>query len=208
MARSTERRQTCGGCNSNCTCDGEHCASSPLAPLVGADADRAMLGHPTLADLASVCMARISTGIIGPMVYKRFGNLCTRFLVLLSLAGSLAAQTDKNRQISAHYKQAEAALAVGQAEKAAAEFRQILKLDPANAGAYANLGVIAYKSGDFAQAKQLFTDALKHGPALWDAKAFLGLSEMHTGNRKEGIELIEQSFPHISNGDLKIDAGV
>ena len=142
------------------------------------------------------------------MVYKRFGNLCTRFLVLLSLAGSLAAQTDKNRQIAAHYKQAEAALAVGQAEKAAAEFRQILKLDPANPGAYANLGVIAYKSGDFAQAKQLFTDALKHGPALWDAKAFLGLSEMHIGNRKEGIALIEQSFSHISNGDLKIDAGV
>ena len=80
-------------------------------------------------------MARTSTGIIGPMVYKRFGNLCARLLVLLSLAGGLVAQTDKNRQISAHYKQAEAALAVGQAEKAAAEFRQILKLDPANATA-------------------------------------------------------------------------
>src|ERR1700688_640913 len=116
MARSTERRQTCGGCSSNCTCDGEHCAIEFAPTVSGSGRRSAVLGHPTFADLAAVCMARTSTGIIGPMVYKRFGNLCARLLVLLSLAGGLVAQTDKNRQISAHYKQAEAALAVGQAE--------------------------------------------------------------------------------------------
>ena len=118
------------------------------------------------------------------------------------------AQSDRNAQVVAHFKQAEAALASGQTDKAAEEFRQILKLDPSNAGVYANLGVIAYKSGDFEQAKKLFTDALKRDESLWDAKAFLGFCQMRTGAPEAGIALLEQSFAHIRNNELKINVGV
>ena len=132
--------------------------------------------------------------------------LCLIFLS--SLASNLVAQPNRNAQIIAHFKQAEAALAVGQVDKAAEEFRQILKLDPSNAGAYANLGVIAYKSGDFEQAKALFKDALKRDESLWDAKAFLGFCQMRTGDPEAGIALLEQSFAHIKNNELRINVGV
>jgi tetratricopeptide (TPR) repeat protein len=132
--------------------------------------------------------------------------LCLIFL--LPFACNLVAQPNRNAQVVAHFKQAEAALAVGQADKAAEEFREILKLDPSNAGAYANLGVIAYKSGDFEQAKTLFEDALKRDESLWDAKAFLGFCQMRTGAPEAGIALLEQSFAHIKNNELRINVGV
>jgi Tfp pilus assembly protein PilF len=144
--------------------------------------------------------------IIMPCKMQRRIVLCLIFP--LCLVGNLIAQPDRNAQVVAHFKQAEAALASGQPDKAAEEFRQILKLDPSNAGVYANLGVIAYKSGDFEQAKKLFTDALKRDESLWDAKAFLGFCQMRTGAPEAGIALLEQSFAHIRNNELKINVGV
>lgn len=137
------------------------------------------------------------------------GRLYAAILLTAAACGiGWTQNTDVRSAIVAHYKRAEAALASGQAETAATEFHEILKLDPANSEAYANLGVIAYKQGDYSQAKQLFSEALKHNSLLWDAKAFLGLSEMHLGDAKEGEALLMESFSHIHNEGLKIDAGV
>ena len=58
------------------------------------------------------------------------------------LRGYALTQTTTNEQIVLHYKRAEAALKVGESQTAAAEFKEILKLDPGNAEASANLGVI------------------------------------------------------------------
>ena len=145
------------------------------------------------------------------MITTLYKMHCRNVLCLIFLSfflSNLVAQSDRNAQVVAHFKQAEAALASGQTDKAAEEFRQILKLDPSNAGVYANLGVIAYKSGDFEQAKKLFTDALKRDESLWDAKAFLGFCQMRTGAPEAGIALLEQSFAHIRNNELKINVGV
>ena len=117
--------------------------------------------------------------------------------------------TERNAQIVAHFKQAEAALASGQTDKAAEEFRQILKLDPSNAGAYANLGVIAYKGGELRTgARSYSAKHLRRDESLWDAKAFLGFCQMRTGAPEAGIALLEQSFAHIRNNELKINVGV
>ena len=139
---------------------------------------------------------------------KMIRKIVPSAIFLSILVVNLTAQQNKNAQIVAHSKQAAAALAVGQTDKAAEEFRQILKLDPANAGAYANLGVIAYKGGNFEQAQTLFREALKRDESLWDAKAFLGFCQMRTGAPDAGIALLEQSFPHIKNSELKINVGV
>jgi tetratricopeptide (TPR) repeat protein len=142
------------------------------------------------------------------MATKTGNNIFGLVILALVLRGYALTQTTTNEQIAIHYKRAEAALKVGESQTAAAEFKEILKLDPANAEASANLGVMAYKQGDLPQAKQLFSDALKRDPSLWDAKALLGLCHVRLGDPNEGIPLLTEAFPHIRNQSVKIDAGV
>ncbi len=129
-------------------------------------------------------------------------------LCLLAAALPSGAQVSKRSAIALHYKQAEQALARGQAQVAEAEFTAILGLDPGNAQAYANLGVIAFKANDYGKAQPLFEKALARDPALWDADALLGLSEIRQGHAASGVPLLENAFPHIKNTEVKLDAGV
>ncbi len=136
---------------------------------------------------------------------KHFG--CA-LVCLLALASPLQAQVDKRSAIAMHYKQAERALSQGQAQMAEAEFTAILGLDPGNSEAYANLGVIAFKANDYAKAQPLFERALTLHPALWDAKALLGLCEVRQGHGASGVTLLEDAFPHVKNTEIKLDSGM
>jgi len=92
-------------------------------------------------------------------------------------------------------------------EKAADEFREILRLDPKRAEAYANLGVIAYSQSNYLEAIKSFSTAMDLNPSLWDAQAFLGLSEIRVGRTQDAKERLEKSFEHIQNRNLSIEAG-
>jgi cytochrome c-type biogenesis protein CcmH/NrfG len=143
------------------------------------------------------------------MIFNHRCKLWYGLLVVLGLIRIvLYAQSDNRHQIDLHYQRAQAALSANQPEAAANEFKAIVKVDPKNAEAYANLGVIAFQQGTYSQAVQFFTEALKIEPSLWDAKAFLGLSDIRVGHSKEGESLVQDSFPHIANKRLKLDAGL
>jgi Tfp pilus assembly protein PilF len=88
------------------------------------------------------------------------------------------AQTTSQQQIQVHYQRAEEALKANHSQEASNEFREILRIDPRNAEACANLGQIAYSQQEYAEAAKWFAESLKIKPQLWDAKAFLGLSDM------------------------------
>src|SRR5690242_6068532 len=61
--------------------------------------------------------------------------------VLLGLTSAqIEAQTANRDQIQLHYRRAEQALRANQTSEASNEFREILKIDPRNAEACANLG--------------------------------------------------------------------
>src|SRR4051794_35045781 len=100
---------------------------------------------------------------------------------LIAFTPVARAQGDLRHQIESHYERAQAALAANELDKAINEFRAILKLDPQNAEVYGNLGMIAYRSGKYEEAKDAFARALRIKPQLADAKAFLGLSEIGVG---------------------------
>src|SRR3990172_1943856 len=87
------------------------------------------------------------------------------------LIGTVLAAAAKGQEIPAHYERAQQALKSNQPAVAAQEFRAILLLDPRNAEAHANLGVIAFTQGNYAEAAQDFRAALKLQPALWNAQA-------------------------------------
>jgi tetratricopeptide (TPR) repeat protein len=129
-------------------------------------------------------------------------------LLLLMASTAVDAQTSRAGHAQDHYRRAQDALRANHLDQATKEFRAILELDPRNAEAYANLGVIAFKQGMYAQAKDAFSKALTLKPALYDAKAFLGMSELRMGETAKGESLILEAFPNISNQAVRIDAGV
>ncbi len=102
------------------------------------------------------------------------------FASCLMTCAAISAQTNNGSEIQHHYKRAQEALQAHQDSVAIKEFREILRLDPTNSSAHANLGVIAYTQRDYAQASQEFRAAIKLQPSLWNAKAFLGMSESAT----------------------------
>lgn len=130
------------------------------------------------------------------------------FASCLMTCAAISAQTNNGSEIQHHYKRAQEALQAHQDSVAIKEFREILRLDPTNSSAHANLGVIAYTQRDYAQASQEFRAAIKLQPSLWNAKAFLGMSEWRLGNKNEAKLLLAASFPHVQDATVRTEAGI
>ena len=128
-------------------------------------------------------------------------------LCLITNAG-LAAQTGNWPEIQQRYKHGVEALQSGQDGVAEKEFREILRLDPKNASAYANLGVINFHHGEFKQAAKEFRAALDIQPSLWNAAAYLGMSEFSMGNNDEAKPLLENAFEHVQEAKLRNQVGI
>src|SRR5664279_2644125 len=72
----------------------------------------------------------------------REAGFAISWLLMATVVGG--AQTTNQQQIQSHYQRAEEALKANHSQEASNEFREILRIDPRNAEAYANLGQIAY----------------------------------------------------------------
>jgi len=118
------------------------------------------------------------------------------------------AQTPPGKAIRDHYQRAQAARQAGQNDVAVKEFQEILRLDPHNAEAHANLGVIAYSQKDYSRAADEFHAALRLRPAMWNAQAFLGMCELRRGHSRQARPLLEKSFNYIQDRTLKSQAGM
>jgi tetratricopeptide (TPR) repeat protein len=128
--------------------------------------------------------------------------------VVVGFAIGLPVQAQDWKEIERHYKQAQEALRAGKSDLAAREFREILRLQPDSAPAHANLGVIAFTGKDYIHASEEFRAALKLDPTLWNAAAFLGMSERHLGHPAEALKLLTDSFSHLEDSNLQRQAGM
>jgi Tfp pilus assembly protein PilF len=144
----------------------------------------------------------------------RAGRLCSRplVLVLALLATALAvsaAQTGASRatQIHDHLWKAAEYLKANDADSAIKEFDAVLALDPRNAEAYANLGVIAFFRRDYHNASQYLREALAIDPALAKTQALLGICQVRLGDPAARGSL-EKSFPKLQDKPLRIQVGV
>jgi tetratricopeptide (TPR) repeat protein len=130
------------------------------------------------------------------------------FVLFALLTVRLAAQNPVDwQEIQKHYKNATNAMQGGQNDAALKEFREILRLDPQNAEAHANIGVIAYTEKEYAQAAEEFRAALKLRPSLWNAEAFLGMSELRLGHLQEAKARLEKSFRYLRDPELQYQTG-
>ena len=127
---------------------------------------------------------------------------------LLPSMQAIAQMRSSHSDVADLYHRAELALARGDNDAAAREFAAILKIEPGNVSAHANLGALAYKRGDLQEAKADLQKALATSPSLWDAKALLGLSEAGLGEDSAALADLEAAFPHVHDRGVKLDAGI
>jgi tetratricopeptide (TPR) repeat protein len=134
---------------------------------------------------------------------------CHVCLLLCLITGTeLAAQTSNWPEIQNRYKLGVEAVQAGHDAEAEEDFRAILRLDPKNASAHANLGSIAFRHADFTQASKEFRAALDLQPSLWNATAFLGMSEFALGKNDEARPLLESAFEHVQEAKLRSQVGI
>lgn len=133
-------------------------------------------------------------------------------LILLVFAGGFAvsvAQTARPRtaDIHDHLQEAEAYLKANDPGSAVKEFDAVLALDPRNAEARANLGVIAFFRGDCRSASENFRKALAIKPSLVKMRALLGICQKRLGDPSAGA-LLEKSFPKLQDKKLQLQVGL
>lgn len=156
-----------------------------------------------LASLLPVC-------VLAPAPAKTGYGLPVFLLVLLAttLAG-MSAQTGASRaaEIHDHLRKAEGYLKAKDPISAVKEFDTVLALDPRNAEAYANLGVIALFQRDYQNASQNFRKALAIDPSLVNTQALLGICQKRLGD-PSARALLEKSFPKLKDKQLRLQVGM
>jgi tetratricopeptide (TPR) repeat protein len=129
-------------------------------------------------------------------------------LAFFSTLAYCHADGSRQQEVQLYLQRAQEALRVNDPETAVREYNAALRVDPQNIDARANLGVIAFMQGHYAEAAEDFRQALKLDPALWKLQALLGMCEKRLGHLDRARTWLEKSFPHLEEPKLKTQAGL
>ncbi|MGB7845776.1 MAG: tetratricopeptide repeat protein [Candidatus Acidiferrum sp.] len=129
--------------------------------------------------------------------------------LLASAVAITAAQTGTSRaaEIRDHIQSAQKALQADDRDTAEKEFRAILAIDPKNAPAHTNLGLLALGKGDCQSASAEFRSALAAQPTLAKAQALLGICQKRLGD-PSARGTLEKSFQNLREKPLRIQVGM
>ena len=105
-----------------------------------------------------------------------------------------------------HLRKAAEYLKAKDPNSAVKELEAVLALDPKNAEANANLGVVAFLQSDYRRASLYLRIALATDPSLTKTQALLGICERKLG-QPSAQALLEKSFPRVKEKDLRIRVG-
>jgi len=130
------------------------------------------------------------------------------FFFLCALQCVSQSTASRQQQIESHSHQAQEFLKQNRPDLAIPEFRAIVALDPNNADARGNLGVLLFFENAYADAIPQLRAALKLRPTLWKIQALLGMAERRTGNTKSALADIGKAFPKLQEQKIQIDAGM
>jgi len=113
-----------------------------------------------------------------------------------------ASSAQSGDELSRHARLAQQAIQANDNVLAESELHAMLRLDPGNVDALANLGMLKFVQGNYGDASRQFKAALSRSPSLWNAQAFLGLCEARLGNPASSQTLLEASLPHVTDPTL------
>lgn len=129
-------------------------------------------------------------------------------VLMFAAKGLSQSNTSASSQIHTYLERAQAALRAGHPDEAAEAYNAVLKLDPKNIDARANLGVVAMSTGDWSDAAKEFDAALKLQPSQSKVMALLGLCDIRMGNVDEAKKLLSEAFPKLEEPKLKRETGM
>jgi tetratricopeptide (TPR) repeat protein len=86
--------------------------------------------------------------------------------------------------------------------------REIVSLDARNVNGQANLGVLLYFQGGYAEAIPHMRAALQLQPDLWRVQALLGIAEKRSGNPKEAQNDLERAFSNLDDPKIRVETGL
>jgi tetratricopeptide (TPR) repeat protein len=115
---------------------------------------------------------------------------------------------NEKEQIAQHERMAKQYDQERRPDLAIPEWQKVVALDPGNVVACANLGVLLFFSGKYADAVPRLQNAINIQPNLWKVRSLLGLAEEHTGDLDDARKDLEASFPMIEERNLKIEVGL
>lgn len=115
---------------------------------------------------------------------------------------------NEKEQIAQHERLAQEYLHEQHPELAIPEFKKVVELDPGNAEAHANLGILLFFQGKYRDAVPQLRAALELQPELWKVRSLLGFAEEHTSDLAGARRDLEVSFPKIDERKLKIEVGL
>jgi tetratricopeptide (TPR) repeat protein len=143
------------------------------------------------------------------MVGRFGGRPLVLLLTLLVSALAMAAQTGASRaaEIHDHLRKAAEYLQAKDPNSAVKEFDAVLALDPKNAEAYANLGVIAFFQPDYQKASRYFRKALAIDPSLAKTQALLAICQEKLGD-PSAPALLEKSFQKLKDKQVRLQVGM
>jgi tetratricopeptide (TPR) repeat protein len=131
---------------------------------------------------------------------------CALIIALARL--TLAAQNapDVQHKVEALEQQSQKYLQEQKPQLAIPVLREIVQLDPNNASAQGNLGVLLFFEGSYSQAIPHLRAALELERNLWKIEALLGIAEKRTGDLTEAD--LERAFPNLDDKKIQIQAGL
>jgi tetratricopeptide (TPR) repeat protein len=136
-------------------------------------------------------------------VFSLFALLLTATTACFSQSASSPQQ-----QIQEHARKAQEYLQQNRPDLAIPEFKAIVALEPNNADARGNLGVLLFFQGAYADAIPQLRAALKMQPSLWKIQALLGMAEKRTGDIHAATGDLEKAFPKVKEQKIRIDTGM
>ena len=137
------------------------------------------------------------------------GAVCAGIILIASCVLCFSQTPESTRQqIESHTQQAQAFLQEKKPDLAIPEFQAVVALDPDNLNARANLGVLLFFRGDYAQAAPNLRAALSLQPNLPKIQVLLGMSEKRTGDPANALKDLEASYPLIEDNHVRVEAGM
>jgi tetratricopeptide (TPR) repeat protein len=140
-------------------------------------------------------------------VKRIFASLMVGLFVVIAPCFSQSASSVQ-QQIASHSRQAQEFLKENKPELAVPEFKALVALEPNNADARGNLGVLLFFEDAYADAIPQLRAALKLQPTLWKIEALLGMAEKRTGNVDLALGDLEKAFPKLKEEKIRIDTGM
>jgi Tfp pilus assembly protein PilF len=129
--------------------------------------------------------------------------------LILSPAWCLAqAAGDTQSQIAEHNRKIQQYLEEKKPELAIPELQALVALDPNNADARGNLGVLLFFKGDCTDATPQLRAATSLRTGLWRIEVLLSICEKRQGDSAAARTDLENAFPHLEDEKLRLQAGM